>query len=54
MKNSTAKQFCKCKSEFQDTQYGKGIRICNPTTRGTLDTRVVRCTVCNSEHSIKK
>ena len=54
MSNSTNKQFCKCKHEFQDQEHGKGIRVCTPTKGGTLDTRIVRCTVCNAHHTIKK
>lgn len=33
-------RLCKCKSEYQDKQYGKGCRVFNVTLKG------VRCTNC--------
>lgn len=36
---------CKCKSPYQDKEYGKNIRIANST--GKLN--IVRCTVCGKE-----
>jgi hypothetical protein len=35
---------CTCVSEFQDSIYGKGNRLCNETKSGK-----VRCTVCGKE-----
>lgn len=35
---------CTCKSEFQDSIYGRGNRLCNETKSGK-----VRCTVCGKE-----
>lgn len=42
---------CRCKHEYQDKKYGKGIRLHNKTTypntnKGTLGE--YRCTVCKS------
>ena len=54
MSMNTSKQFCTCKHTFQDKYYGNNIRVCNPTTKDTPTTRIVRCTVCNKEHTIKK
>lgn len=34
-----------CASEFQDAQYGRGMRVWNPTVKG------LRCTVCSGETS---
>lgn len=36
---------CSCKSEYQDRQHGKGMRVHNPCNRG------YRCTVCGKETS---
>jgi len=36
---------CTCANEYQDKQYGKGIRIANTTGK----TNTVRCTVCGKE-----
>ncbi len=33
---------CNCKNSFQDKEYGKGIRVWNPTKEGR------RCTVCST------
>jgi len=39
---STGIKSCKCKSDFQDKIYGKGMRAKNSTNSG------FRCTVCRS------
>ena len=36
---------CTCKSDFQDKEYGKGMRLMNRTNNG------LRCTVCSSNKS---
>lgn len=50
----TYRVFCKCSHSFQDSKYGKSVRIANPTSKrfpdGTID---VRCTVCNTIHRQK-
>lgn len=33
---------CKCQHDFQDSEYGKGNRLFNPTTKGW------RCTICTA------
>lgn len=38
----------KCVSNFQDTTYGKGLRVGNLTQKGTKDKAIYRCTVCKS------
>lgn len=35
---------CTCKSDYQDTKYGKGMRVANPATKAAI------CTVCGKEH----
>ncbi len=35
---------CTCKNEYQDTKYGKGMRVANTKKDGN-----VRCTVCGKE-----
>lgn len=51
----TFKVICKCKHDFQDTVYGKNVRLANPTSKiypdGMID---VRCTVCNVIHKVRK
>ena len=37
---------CTCKSEYQDSKYGKGNRIYNPIKKGG------RCTICLKETMI--
>lgn len=39
---------CTCKSEFQDSVYGKGNRVFNPKGKGE-DLGGYRCTVCGKE-----
>jgi len=39
---------CTCKSEYQDSKYGKGNRVYNRTKNGA------RCTICGKESSIKE
>jgi hypothetical protein len=43
----TKKMKCKCKHEFQDKEYGKGIRLFNRA--GTDNLHKWRCTVCLNE-----
>ena len=40
-----------CQSEFQDSQYGKGKRVANPTRKSNKSAELgtVRCTVCGGE-----
>lgn len=40
------RMYCTCKSDFQDREYGKGIRVFNPC--GT-PVKKYRCTVCGRE-----
>jgi hypothetical protein len=45
---------CSCKSEFQDKEYGTGVRVVTLTQRydaisGKAD---VKCTVCGKTHTI--
>ncbi len=35
---------CSCENEYQDTKYGKGMRLMNTKKDGN-----VRCTVCGAE-----
>lgn len=43
---------CNCKHDFQDTKYGPGMRLMNPTSK-QADAKggptVYRCTVCSQE-----
>lgn len=39
---------CTCNNTFQDTQYGKNMRLFNPIGKGNQDAGF-RCTVCNKE-----
>ncbi len=42
---------CSCQNEFQDSKYGKQIRVMNLTKkRFTQDKGYYRCTVCTREH----
>ena len=41
---------CTCKSDFQDKEYGKDMRLCN--VRDNKD--YSRCTVCGKEHLDRK
>jgi hypothetical protein len=43
---------CDCKQEFQDQQYGRGLRVHNPAfAKGAMPQRY-RCTGCKKERSI--
>lgn len=46
---------CNCKSEFQDREYGKGMRACTPVNKSkdskSGKVQRVRCTVCTAEHA---
>lgn len=37
---------CTCESEFQDKEYGKGMRLHNVCQKGTGQYRLAYCTVC--------
>lgn len=51
MKTVIAK--CKCHNQYQDTVYGKGFRVMNPTMKtATKGNRQYRCTVCTSLHQL--
>lgn len=50
----TYKVLCNCKHEFQDQVYGPKVRIATPTQRTpSASDRVVRCTVCAKEQTVK-
>lgn len=40
---------CKCKNEYQDQKYGKGMRVHNKARDRQGEFTVNRCTVCNTE-----
>lgn len=44
---------CSCKHEFQDSEYGKGMRACTPVMKSkdpkSGKVQRVRCTVCAAE-----
>ena len=40
---------CDCESDFQDSKYGKGQRVCNLTMKNQ-----VRCTVCLKQQNNKE
>lgn len=40
---------CSCKHEFQDEKYGKGMRVFNPTGKGSDQGSGYICTVCNAK-----
>lgn len=56
---TTAKVTCRCKggsaADFQDKQYGPGVRIANLTEKGDTkqSVRTYRCTVCGAEHQAR-
>ena len=51
--NQTKRVKCTCKNEFQDSQYGKGIRSTTPVNREQKNGAfVVRCTVCGVQHNL--
>lgn len=39
---------CNCESEYQDTVYGKGMRLFNPLVASGKSERRIRCTVCGA------
>jgi RNase P subunit RPR2 len=45
---------CDCEHEGQDGIHGTNQRVMNKTRKGTMNTTVYRCTVCNKEHSFNK
>lgn len=51
---TTVKINCACTdgaaAKFQDTKYGKGVRVANVTLKGDVKNRDVRCTVCGTVH----
>lgn len=40
---------CNCKSEFQDSLYGKNVRVFNSTGKADGKVSGYRCTVCGRE-----
>lgn len=49
------KVICNCKHVFQDHEHGKNIRVATPSTRKpSQDTRIVSCTVCGKQHTVKE
>lgn len=58
MSDTTKRVLCQCKSdtpagEFQDKQYGKGVRIANTLPKAQGSTQKARCTVCSRVHEVK-
>jgi len=46
---------CKCANDFQDRTYGQQRRVANLTQKNApKDQKVVRCTVCKTEHTINE
>jgi len=49
------KVLCNCKHEFQDSKYGKQVRVATPINKSfdiiTQKLRLVCCTVCGKSHS---
>lgn len=45
---------CYCKNDFQDREYGKGMRACTPVNKSkdlkTKQVKRVRCRACGVEH----
>lgn len=39
---------CSCQHEFQDQMYGKGMRVWNPTGKGSNQGDGYVCTVCGA------
>lgn len=54
MAHGTTRQKCKCTHEYQDQKYGKGVRVMNATERQNENKIDVRCTVCNTVHTVNK
>ena len=54
MAHGTARVPCKCAHEYQDTRYGKGVRVMNATEKQNENKVDVRCTVCKSVHTVNK
>jgi len=51
--NRTAIVVCDCRSEYQDSVYGKQHRFANPVNRMQKDgVYAVRCTVCGKVHNL--
>jgi hypothetical protein len=40
---------CSCNNEFQDKEYGKGMRVFNSGGNINSTVKTYRCTVCESE-----
>ena len=38
-----------CKSNYQDSKYGFGMRVHNYTEKGSGNQKIYRCTVCMKE-----
>ena len=53
MRHGSLKVLCNCKHEFQDAEYGVGVRVANPVnkSRTTNIVKEVRCTVCSKSHT---
>ena len=41
---------CQCANEFQDKEYGVGMRYCNPTGKSGGEAKSFKCSVCGKEH----
>jgi len=51
--NLTPKVKCTCENTYQDTLYGKQMRVTTPNnTEQSKKSLVVRCTVCGKEHRL--
>ena len=50
---TSVKVACKCKHEFQDKEYGVGIRLATVSTKEwkkETNRSTARCTVCGAQH----
>lgn len=43
---------CDCKNQYQDEQYGQGMRVQNPCKPNATGPKQVRCTSCGKEQLI--
>lgn len=49
VKSGTVLRRCKCEHAFQDSRYGKGMRVFNLSQKSSR----VRCTVCSTSVSVE-
>jgi hypothetical protein len=43
---------CNCSHEFQDKEYGPGVRVATPVSNKVKYGAIARCTVCGRNHFI--